>query len=123
MSCGYTTNGKPPVDYFWVVRGSVAGANPLSIAWTAPTWVQLCQITANWDVLPVTSESIVFWKNHSGVLYDVTFAANDPTVLGNTSFWCNNCWLFEPGEIISVDYPNSDGRTVGAELYIKRIPQ
>ena len=66
--CGHTINGQTPVDKIWVERQSVAGlGNPIDFNWTAPTWVKLIQIEANWDAVPTTSEFLTVWKNHSAI--------------------------------------------------------
>lgn len=124
--CGHTIDGQAPVDKIWVARQSVAGlGNPIDLSWTAPTWVKLVQIEANWDAVPTTSEFITVWKNRTGALYDVTVRAIDPsTGAANIMDWfCNLCAIFEPGDVIEVDYANTDGNTVGVQIFMQRIPQ
>lgn len=123
MTTCIVTNGKSPVDKYWRITQSVTGANPIALSWTAPQWVKLLQITANWEpAVPATSEQLVLWKQ-SGGTYDVVFRTVDPNVLAIKDWVCVTGFLFEKGEIIRVDYPNTDAQTVGVELYIQEIPQ
>lgn len=120
------TNGQAPVEFMWRIENSVTGANALSINWTTPTWVQLVMFTVNIEPsIPITSEQIILWKDHTGTAYDVVLRAIDPsTTDANIKDWvCNEIFTFEPGEHIRLDYPNSDAQNIGAELYIRRIMQ
>lgn len=125
--CGRIINGVGAalVKTWWRVEdNAVAGmSQTINIQWTAPTWVRLVQLTANWATVPLTSENITLIKDHTGTAFDVVLRSIDPSTTGlNLTDWvCNEEFYFEPGEIASLTYANTDDQAVGAELYFEKI--
>ena len=124
MGCCCLENGRSPFAALWRIEQSVGAGNPIALAWTAPTWVKLVQLTAHWSAIPVTSEFITLWKDHpGGTVFDVILSQRDPSVGAENiqNLACDNVWYFEPGEIATIDYPNTDNNNVGVEMYFQQI--
>lgn len=125
MPCGrgILENGQSPHPALWRVGQTVTGANPIALSWASPTWTQMLQITANWSIVPALAGDLVLWKDHTGTAYDVDLLRIDPSVaaLNITDWVCVENFVFEPGEIAKIDYPNPSGVTVGVELYFQQL--
>lgn len=119
--CSTLENGRPPFSTF--VRTADV-STPLALSWTAPYWAKVVQVTATWSAIPTTAENMRLWKDHpGGTLGDVTIIQFDPSPADkNWSDWiCNEVWYLEPGEIVKLEYPDSDGFLLSAEIYTQRL--
>jgi len=122
MGCCLLENGQSSHAALWRLEANVT-TGALSLTWTAPTWVHMLQITANWSAVPLTSENLTLIKDHAGAAFDVTFRNADPSVgaLNIQNWVCVEHFVWEPGEIVQIDYPNSDNNNVGVEIYFQQI--
>jgi hypothetical protein len=121
MTCSRIENGKLPSATLWRIEYSVSGLNPVAFTWSAPTWVKLIQITANWAAVPINSEDFLLWKNHTGTEFDVELRRFDPNALSIKNWVALDQFVFEPAEVATVDYPNTDAQAVGIELYFQQL--
>ncbi len=121
MSCGRIENGRVPFPALWRLQDNVVGANPINFTWAAPTWVQMLQITANWAAVPGATEDLVLWKNHAGTEWDVDLLRIDPNALALADWVCVENFVFEPGEEVRIEYPNTNAQAVGVEIYFQQL--
>lgn len=122
MSCGVLENGGPPVSKLW--RAEASGTGALQLLWTAPTWVKTTLVTVNWSAVPLaTPEYLTIYKDHAGTVYDVLLYQVDPSTTGAnlTDLVLFYQWTLEPGEVLRIEYLNSNANTVSAEAYFQML--
>ena len=98
------------------------GAAAIDVDYTCGDKMRLVQITYKFDSAPTTSENITGIKDSGGGAgYDTTFFTRDPSAGSDTSYEKQ----FDPpirlakGDIIKIDYTNTDTNTYGLEIILE----
>ena len=104
----------------WYQFNVDTSGNPLNYTSPALTWPRLLKaITIHWTLAPTTNENIVVSLDSArSVRNDVVIYRLDPAEDSTTDVLLTDINLpTYPGDAIRVVYPNTDGRTVGLQVF------
>jgi hypothetical protein len=118
-------DGEPSAARFFRINDfSDDSATPIDIAFTAPCELVMEQLTAHWDAIAITSEEITLIKDSVvGPDYDTVLRAIDPSTGGENvqDIVCVIPFRFTKGDIVTIDYPNTDDNRVGVEIMLRQV--
>jgi len=119
-------NGRPSTTQraanFILEDDSASSADPIAIAWTAPCECQMQQISWKSDAAPTTSENVTLTRDAlAGPTYDNEYLSMDPTIDSIVDWTCLEGFRFQKGDVVKVDYPNSDNNDITVVVYLERI--
>lgn len=103
------------------LRVSDTGSAAASLSYTVPAGAtfDLNSVTVKFSAAPVTSEYLTITLDSAlGAAYDVVLYKVDPAATSATSIvWQPDAPLYlSPGDVVTLAYTNTDGRTWGATL-------
>lgn len=103
------------------LRVSDTGAGAVSLSYTVPAGAtfDLNSVTIAFSPAPTTAENLTIVLDSAlGAAYDVTLYTVDPSATSATSIvWQPGAPLYlQPGDVVTVAYTNTDGRTWGATI-------
>lgn len=98
------------------------GFGPIALTYTFLWEAKLEQISAHWSAGPLTSEDLTVTRDSvDGVRYDTVFRREDPSVGPIVDWVCTEDFRFSKGDILKVDYPNTDNNEVGVTVWIVQV--
>jgi hypothetical protein len=118
--------GKPRAAQRFVVRADCENGSAESIAidFTAPCELQMEQLTAHFEAIPTTSESIVLWKQDSAdARYDTVLRDIDPSATeeNEQDIVCIVPFRWKVNDHVRIDYTNTDDQDVGVEILLVQV--
>lgn len=103
------------------LRVSDTGSGAVSLSYTVPAGAtfDLNSVTIKFSAAPVTGQNLTIVLDSAvGAAYDVTLYSVDPSVSAATTIlWQPPAPLYlRPGDVVTLSYTNTDGRTWGATI-------
>ena len=100
---------------------------PLALVASVPVGeaYRVMHVTINYSAAPTTSEFLTIALDaHAGAVYDMLMYTLDPSATSATDIvWYPDGfeWILEGGDDCVVSFANTDHRTIGAQVTLKRV--